>query len=83
MAKRTFGCSSIINAVNLQFYLAGHGVYTDLKRAQGGLWLCEHAILRPVVPDTVTVGLPNAQTPFKRQWDAQAPRSLSWPKSIS
>jgi len=55
MAKRTYGCSTIINAVNLQFELAGHGLYTNLKRAPGGMWLAEHTIKRPVVKEnTVT-----------------------------
>jgi hypothetical protein len=54
VAKRTYGCSTIINAVNLQFELAGHGLYTDLKRSPGGMWLAEHAIKRPEVktPET-------------------------------
>lgn len=84
MAKRTFGCSSIINAVNLQFELAGHGVYTDLKRNDGAtMWLCEHAIKR------------DHRTALMKSWMEQAPESLcgrdtvttprvlSWPKSIS
>lgn len=94
MAKRTFGCSSIINAVNLQFELAGHNLYTDIKRAKGGLWLCEHAIKRAVgycdcnqgrLP--CTCGKGNTVTPFRKKWmqqapsclhDAQSPTGLTW-----
>lgn len=85
MAKRTFGCTSIVNAVSLQFELAGHGLFTDLKRSKGGQWLCEHAVKRAgtshVVDesrrDTVTPSVTaDACSPFRKQWLEQAPKGL-------
>lgn len=31
-----YGCSDIIKAINLQFELAGHGIYTDVVRSLHG-----------------------------------------------
>lgn len=64
MAKRTYGCSSVVNAVCLQYELAGHGMFTDLKRSRGGLWLVEHAIKRITKPT------------FIERWLEQAPKEL-------
>lgn len=44
---RGYGCSSIINALCLQFELAGHGLKTGIKRSMGGQWVVEAKIERP------------------------------------
>lgn len=64
MAKQTYGCTSIINAVCLQFELAGHGLYTSVKRSGKG-YVCCHAIKRVTKPT------------FMEQWLAQAPKQLA------
>lgn len=53
---RGYGCSSIINALCLQFELAGHGLKTGIKRSMGGQWVVEAKIDRP------------EQTSVKRSW---------------
>lgn len=65
MPKQRFGCTSVIAAVNLQFELAGHGLYTDVKRS-GKQWVCDHVVKRPE----------NTVTPFRKQWNAQTPVCL-------
>jgi hypothetical protein len=64
MAKRTYGCTSVVNAVCLQFELAGPGLFTSIHRSKSGMWLCEAAIKRPELSS------------FKRQWLEQAPKGL-------
>ena len=67
MPRQRFGCTSVVAAVNLQFELAGHGLYTDLRRSKGGVWLCDLVVKRPEV---------RTMTPFKSQWMKQIPRGL-------
>lgn len=63
--RHSYGCSSVINAVCLQFELAGHGLYTDIQRAKGGRYLCNHTIKRASKPS------------FMERWLEQAPKDLT------
>lgn len=65
MAIRAYGCTTIVNAVCLQFELAGHGLYTDIRCSRGGMWLCEAALKRP------------EHSTFRQRWMDQAPKELS------
>lgn len=38
---RGYGCSSVVNAIVLQYDLAGHGLTTKILRAKGGMWVVE------------------------------------------
>lgn len=63
--RHSYGCSSIVNAVLLQFELADHGLYTRIERSSGGTYVCCHAIKRVTKPT------------FKEQWLAQTPKQLT------
>lgn len=52
---RGYGCSSVVNAIVLQFDLAGHGLKTKILRAKGGMWVVEATLgERARVRNTVT-----------------------------
>jgi hypothetical protein len=63
--RHSYGCSSVVNAVMLQYELAGHGLYTDIRRSSGGMYVCNHAIKRVAKPS------------FMERWLEQAPKQLS------
>lgn len=64
--RSSYGCSSIVNAVLLQYELAGHGLYTDVRRSSGGMYVCNHAIKRVTKPT------------FMERWLEQAPQTILW-----
>jgi hypothetical protein len=65
MTKPNYACSSVINAVCLQYQLAGHGLYTSIQRSTGGKYVCTHAIKRVTKPT------------FMERWLEQAPKGLT------
>lgn len=62
--RHSYGCSSVINAVLLQYELAGHGLFTDIHVAKGGMYVCNHAIKRATKPS------------FMERWLEQSPKEL-------
>jgi hypothetical protein len=62
--RHSYGCSSVINAVLLQYELAGHGLFTNILRSKGGMYVCNHAIKRATKPS------------FMERWLEQAPKEL-------
>lgn len=62
--KHSYGCSSVVNAVCLQFELASHGLYTNIQRSKGGTYVCSHAIKRVSKPT------------FMERWLEQVPQGL-------
>lgn len=62
--RHSYGCSSVINAVLLQYELAGHGLFTSIHRAKGGMYVCNHNIKRVTKPS------------FMERWLDQAPKEL-------
>lgn len=68
--KHNYGCSSVVNAVCLQFELAGHGLYTNIQRSKGGTYVCSHAIKR------VGGSASGLKPTFMERWLEQVPQGL-------
>lgn len=62
--RLSYGCKSVVNAICLQFELAGHDLYTDVTRSKGGMYVCTHTIKRATKPS------------FMEQWAQQTPKEL-------